>query len=226
MSGFTQIDGSLKQISVGSATNIWGVNAAGYIFRYTGNNANPFVVIPGNLIHVSAAADGSVWGVNAGGNVFYYRIDRGGPFIQVGGLSGFRRVSVGSRNDVWGITTTVGAIFRNLVASPIQVPGTLVDVSVGADGTVWGVNGNNELFRFDGAYFDQIGEGGNFMRISVGSVTNIWGVTPHSTIYRGTGNDAEPFAHMPGTLVYVSAAADGTVWGLDAADNIYRYDYT
>jgi len=71
-SGFIRIPGALTQISAGSVTNVWGVNAAQQIYRYTGNDANPFFRIPGALVNVSAAADGTVWGVNAAGQIFRY----------------------------------------------------------------------------------------------------------------------------------------------------------
>ncbi|MFF9351303.1 tectonin domain-containing protein, partial [Streptomyces sp. NPDC014734] len=35
MAEWQQVSGSLKAISAGSRTNVWGVNAAGNIYRYT-----------------------------------------------------------------------------------------------------------------------------------------------------------------------------------------------
>ena len=72
MAHWTQIAGALKEISAGSVANVWGVNAANNIFRYTGNDNSPWIEIPGALIDVTAAADGTVWGVNAAGNIFRY----------------------------------------------------------------------------------------------------------------------------------------------------------
>ena len=64
------IDGSLAQISVGSASHIWGVNAQGNVFRYRGEDQ--WQRTDGSLKHVSAAYDGSVFGVNADDQVFQY----------------------------------------------------------------------------------------------------------------------------------------------------------
>jgi len=72
MAQWTQIGGALKRISAGSQTNVWGVNSAGNIYRYTGNDASPWVQIPGGLSDIGAAADGTVWGVNSAGNIYRY----------------------------------------------------------------------------------------------------------------------------------------------------------
>ena len=75
MVSFKQIPGALSTISAGSRTDVWGVNPAGDIFRYTGDDASPFVQIPGGLSDISAAADGTVWGVNPAGDIFRHMGD-------------------------------------------------------------------------------------------------------------------------------------------------------
>ncbi|MFC8710843.1 tectonin domain-containing protein [Streptomyces sp. NPDC057197] len=47
MADWKQISGTLTRIAVGSRTNVWGVNAGGNVYRYTNNDANPWVQIPG-----------------------------------------------------------------------------------------------------------------------------------------------------------------------------------
>jgi hypothetical protein len=66
------IPGGLTRISAGSSTNVWGVNAAGNIFAYTQDDANPWVQIPGGLKDIAAGADGTVWGVDSAGQIFRY----------------------------------------------------------------------------------------------------------------------------------------------------------
>jgi hypothetical protein len=68
MATWRKISGALKQISVGSAGLIWGVNASDQIFRYTGENE--WQQIQGGLKHVSVASDGTVFGVNANNEIF------------------------------------------------------------------------------------------------------------------------------------------------------------
>ncbi|MGW3407383.1 tectonin domain-containing protein, partial [Streptomyces zhihengii] len=45
MADWKQISGALVRIAVGSRTNVWGVNSAGNIYRYTNNDASPWVQI-------------------------------------------------------------------------------------------------------------------------------------------------------------------------------------
>jgi hypothetical protein len=51
---------------------VWGVNSAGHIYRYTQDDANPWVQIPGGLSDIGAGSDGAVWGVNSAGNIYRY----------------------------------------------------------------------------------------------------------------------------------------------------------
>ncbi|MEV2256922.1 tectonin domain-containing protein [Streptomyces sp. NPDC050147] len=60
------IPGSLKRIAVGSRTNVWGVDPAGAIYRYTNNDAsgsNPWIKIPGTATDIAAGAD--AWHTNS-----------------------------------------------------------------------------------------------------------------------------------------------------------------
>ncbi|MFI2684788.1 tectonin domain-containing protein, partial [Streptomyces sp. NPDC018584] len=42
MADWKQISGGLTRIAAGSRTNVWGVNSAGNIYRYTNNDAAPW----------------------------------------------------------------------------------------------------------------------------------------------------------------------------------------
>ncbi|MEK8141973.1 tectonin domain-containing protein [Streptomyces sp. M10(2022)] len=44
---WTNINGSLVRIDAGSRTNVWGVDSANSIYRYTNHDANPWIKIPG-----------------------------------------------------------------------------------------------------------------------------------------------------------------------------------
>ena len=58
----------------------------------------------------------------------------------------------------------------------VPVPGHLVDLSVGADGAVWGLNSNeftDNIYKWDGSKFVPVP--GNFKDISVGNKDNVWG---------------------------------------------------
>ncbi len=98
------------------------------------------------------------------------------------------------------------------------VPGALKHVSVGADGTVWGVNSADQIYRRSGDGWEQIP--GALKQVSVGATSQVWGVNSADQIFRWTGSGWE---HIPGGLKHVSVGADGTVWGVNSADMIYRW---
>jgi hypothetical protein len=64
----------------------------------------------------------------------------------------------------------------------VRIPGPLKYVSVASDGTVWGVNANDMIYRRDGNYWTQIP--GRLKQISVGSSSRVWGVNANNEIYR------------------------------------------
>ncbi|MBL9041547.1 MAG: hypothetical protein JNM83_08090 [Myxococcales bacterium] len=100
--------------------------------------------------------------------------------------------------------------------APIQ--GSLKHVSVGADGTVWGVNASDQIFRRSGDTWEHIP--GALKQVSVGSVSQVFGVNSSDMIYRWLGGGWE---QIPGSLKHVSVGADGTVWGVNSSDMIYRW---
>jgi virginiamycin B lyase len=81
----------------------------GNIFRYTQDDASPWVQVPGGLSDIGAGADGTVWGVNSAQNIFVYTQDDATPWIQIpGGLSD---IGAGVDGTVWGVNSA-GNIYR------------------------------------------------------------------------------------------------------------------
>ena len=55
-----------------------------------------------------------------------------------------------------------------------NIPGKLKYVSVGSDGTVWGVNAANNIYRRTGSTWTNVP--GNLKQISAGASNQVWGV--------------------------------------------------
>ena len=98
-----------------------------------------------------------------------------------------------------------------------KIGGSLKYVSVAADGVVWGVNANDDIFRRDGDSWTRIS--GALKQISVGNANTIWGVNSSDKIFRRNGSG---WTQVAGALKHVSVAADGTVWGVNSDDKIFR----
>ena len=117
-------------------------------------------------------------------------------------------------------SVAVGIVMVSGPATPwVPVDGALKQVSAAADGTVWGVNASNNIFRRAGSQWEQVA--GALKQVSVGSASTVWGVNADDKVFRRSGNAWE---QMAGRLKQVSAAADGTVWGVNASDEIYRWN--
>ena len=101
-----------------------------------------------------------------------------------------------------------------------RIFGSLKYVECAADGAVWGVNTDDDIFRWrPSGGWDQIP--GKLRQISVGSATQVWGVNAGGNIYRWSGTT---WLGVPGVLRHVSVAADGTVWGSNYTDDVYRWN--
>jgi virginiamycin B lyase len=221
--GWQTVIGTLTNVSVGSASKIWGVNSDKQIFKFRG----AWTLVPaaqsGGLTQVSAASDGTVWGLN-GGKIF--RLN-GSNWDQIPApnQTTLAQISVGSATKIWGVDSH-NLIFTYNVATQAwdKVDGTLKQVSVASDGTVWGFQEATSLqdakiFRRSGRSWIQVPEPtapfvGPLAQISVGSATQVWGVTKDGSIAQYTGDDLKPWVQVPGTLSDISVASDGTIWGL------------
>jgi hypothetical protein len=103
-----------RQITVGNATTVWGLNEDS-IWRWnSANNRWDAVTRPdsGQLLNISAASDGSVWGVNTAvpqrwnGTTWQSTT---GALVQV---------SNGGRNNVWGTDGRLNVFQRRILATP------------------------------------------------------------------------------------------------------------
>lgn len=230
-----RVDGALAYVSIGSATNIWGVNQQGNVWQWNGST---WVRRPGVLVNISAAADGTVVGVNPVGMPFRWN---GSDWDRMPGL--LATISAGSSTRIWGIGTknedwpaSDRRLFRwdpvakNWVLESLGQTGTglgtilapFSSVSVDAEGDLWVTisygKGPYIYFRPAGASaFIPIE--GNLTQVSVGSAQYVMGVNASGNIWRWTGNT---WRQVPGALKWVSVARDGTAWGVNASQNIFR----
>ena len=101
------------------------------------------------------------------------------------------------------------------------VPGSInmKQVSVGADGEVWGVDPLDNAYRWTGAQWQAIPA--RLRQVSVRSRSEVWAINPDGQLFRrnaaGTGWDP---VDTPGGIRHVAAAGDGSVWMVDGAGNL------
>ncbi|QQS40408.1 MAG: hypothetical protein IPM63_13700 [Acidobacteriota bacterium] len=101
-----------------------------------------------------------------------------------------------------------------------QVAGGPVQVSVANDGTTWGVTGDDNIVQWSGGRWG--GVPGKLKQISVGSLYFVFGVNSAGQVFSRDQNGWARLSAPP--MKQVSVGNDGKLWGIDTADNIYRWD--
>lgn len=221
--GVAQVSGSLNQsggvmldngaLYVDSDATING-GLAGSGFLIAGGN----IQIGGNVNATCIGAGSSVvttteinWGT-----VFYKllpftSLDTPDVTVSSQTFSGFQFVAGGN-------ITFTGATPPSLT----NVPGALKQVSVGADGTVWGVNAQQQIYSYhsDPGWTNIPGA---LTQIAVGSGTAIWGINAQQQIYRWDPVHSA-WLNVPGSLTQIAVGADGDVWGINSQSGIYHYN--
>ena len=134
---------------------------------------------------------------------------------------------IGARTGT--LTIATNSFFNNNVVVQLSgtggggvtaVAGALLQMSVGADGSIWGINGAGQIYTYDTAAQTWMQIPGQLMQIAAGSSTAIWGLNAMGQIYQWNGST---WSGAPGTLAHIAVGADGDVWGLNSAGQIYHY---
>ncbi|MBF0235251.1 MAG: right-handed parallel beta-helix repeat-containing protein [Desulfamplus sp.] len=99
--------------------------------------------------------------------------------------------------------------------------GELKQVSVGADGSVWGVKEDSQILRRDVSSDSWVVVDGELNQISVGSAEQIWGVHETGMVFKW---ETDHWIQINGELKQVSVGADGSVWGVKEDSQILRRD--
>ena len=102
----------------------------------------------------------------------------------------------------------------------------LTQVSIAPDGTTWGIDANQHVFRFEGNIWSQVmaaktGQPAPTLKqISVGSRNDIYGINAANQVFRWDGTQ---FNQLNAGLVQVSVAPDGTAWGINSNQHVFRF---
>ena len=145
---------ALAGIAVGNVDSIYGVDAAGDVYRLVGT---PYTAAPWTpMWHVAASADGSAWGVDGSGNLFEWANGAWQPRPNGGAHALF--VAVGDGGNVWTIDNTSGwwggpgapYKWNGSTFAPVAGAPNAQWISVAPDGTVWLQSDDNRTLYLDG----------------------------------------------------------------------------
>ena len=123
------------------------------------------------------------------------------------------KVFVGTTNSV--------AVFGLL--SPPQTGISLQQISVGGDGTLWGVSSSGQIFIYDERTENWVEISGSLTHVAVGSNGAVWGLNAAGSVYRWS-TAAQSWDSIAGNLAQLAVGADGDVWGLNSGNEIYHFE--
>lgn len=134
--------------------------------------------------------------------------------------AGYDRASgLGSLDAYHFVNEWTGAVSTPALTA---VSGTLTQISVGADGTTWGVNGSQQVFRYNSSSQAWQQMPGSMAVVAVGSSSSIWALNLVGNIYRWNSSTSA-WNYVPGNLSRIAVGADGDVWGLNSNGLIFHY---
>lgn len=95
-------------------------------------------------------------------------------------------------------------------------------LSVGADGSVWGVDDMYRLWRWNDGLWVQPTDYARAVQVTVGNASTIWHLNSIRQIWQWTGggwNQAEDI-----NVINIDVAGDGTLWAIHPAGNVFRWN--
>ncbi len=164
----------------------------------------------------SMGADGSVC-VGGGGQSFVqYRLNGYSTWEQINHFTSFETSSHNAHDIVIG--SLYSGYFRFAGSIWQKVNGTLADISVAADGTMWGVDTNGVIYGYDGTNWN-VKPGPALAKISCGSGSFVAGIDTSGNIqYLYAGVWTKITSPKVAAMIDVAIGADGTLCVV-AADN-------
>jgi Tectonin domain len=188
---FSQVPGSLDLVEVGPGYQdrchpyeVWGLNTGSQIYRYNFCTKS-FDQEPGFLcdIHVGG---GDIWGAACGPNVYRFNFSTGNFDPILDPFGAFPTLTVGPGGVEWAIDTSTSDVYRyDDSAGFVNLGCCLTQIQAGGNG-VWGVKGNNTVYRWEASaqHFGQVA--GLLTSISVGSGGGVWGINSSQQVFRFT----------------------------------------
>jgi len=201
-------------------TGLGSIDAYNLITEWGEQPAALLSPIPGFAQSVSSGVDGSLWGIGAGAPYSYNFQTQSWTELSIPNV---QELSIGSAGAAWALDRS-GNIYHFDASSQtfVQIPGTLTQISAGADGDVWGVNGSS-IFHFNSSTQSWSQLAGELTQIAVGFDGAVWGINSSQQIYRfNSGNQA--FEYVPGSLASIDVGADGDVWGINSGGDTFHFN--
>jgi hypothetical protein len=221
--GWPQISApvGLKAVACGDDGTVWAQDTAGVLYSYVGDAwetlPSPSAVA---VVAFSVGCAAQTWAVDGNNDVFYYGTDESWQLLSA--TAAAVCVSASSSTDLWYLTRGQ-EIFRSQGRqwSPVQVPGGLTNISAAADGTVWGVSSNREVFSYGTSGWTQMP--GTLTQIAVGSAQLVFGIDDAGAVWQFNSGVLSGLTGPGPAVTDLAVSSDGPLWATDASGNLYLY---
>jgi len=104
-----------------------------------------------------------------------------------------------------------------------QAPGSLSQISVGSDGTVWGLNSAGQPYMFNSQTQTWQQAPGLLTQVTVASSGVVWGLNAAGQIYRYDPS-SQGWDQIPGILSQLAVGSDGDLWGMNSSSQICHFN--
>jgi len=113
-------------------------------------------------------------------------------------------------------------LIRGWPSALTQVPGSLTQLTVGVDGSIWGINATGSIYTYNVQTQTWMRVPGALTQIAVGNQNAVWGLNSSGSIYQY--NPAkQTWVHVPGALSQIAVGWDGDVWGINGSAQVYHW---
>lgn len=210
---------TFKQVALGSARAIWALNNNGLPWKWNGSSWEK-LASSGGVSAISVAADGSVWATNPSDSMAVLQLDQLNKKWTRSIRAGMKQVAALNALQAWGLDKA-GTLFwwNRKTTTWEKKAGTVSQISVGLDGTLWATADSQRVLRWDGKKWDEALPKG-MVYVSVGSARNIWALDGANQVFKWSGS---AWQKMPGSLRNIAAAWDGSVWGINAQGSVVKW---
>lgn len=217
---FTNVPGSLTQVSVGADGTVGGVNAQQQIFQYQSDPG--WANIPGALEQIAVGSSSAIWGINAQQQI--YRWDSAdSKWVNVPGS--LTQIAVSADGDVWGINYQSSIYHYNAQAGFFsEVPGTLAQIVAGSAGAIYGLNSAGSIYWYNlgTGYFEWIGGTIGFAQIAAGADGDLWAVKNNGAYHYDVLHDTMDAAGGA-SIAQVAIGSGASVFGVSVGGQVFQW---
>jgi virginiamycin B lyase len=170
---------------------------------------------------VSVSSDGTLWGIDANGKTWNFN-QLAQTWTQMSSTPKMSDISVGSMSNVWALDASGKPYQYNFSNSTsTSKNGSLKQISIAADGTIWGVDVSQKVWEWGGSAWNSMP--GTLVEVAVGAASNIWGLNSTGAVFSYSSTSGS-WTTEPGTLAHIAVASDRTVVGINASNQVLQWN--